>query len=201
MPSKSREELEREGRLAQFDEIDDSAPNDAQYNPDAEGFKEMPAGEYLCEIVRWEVEELHQFTWKDDAVSLHQLRPQLRSVESDGESVGCSSLAFLPMPTSGMQMPWWAANQWINFAKRAAASIGLQIPDGKLLPPGLKLTDFLNVLVEKKARVLVEFEANPNNNKVSPRLFGFRYSNEPKRPVSKARNSPQAETKKADVVI
>jgi len=110
------------------------------FDPNAEGWKDMPAGIHEVGLVFGEngtsVHPDTTFRLRDQGeFLLNQLRPKLRIAK--GPHTGATILDFLPMPTPGVVMPSSLANRWANFAR----AWGDDIAPGAMVPPGFALTE------------------------------------------------------------
>jgi len=151
-------------------------------NPNDTGFETAPAGAYIFKVYDYEIEQDHDFNYKGETFTLHQIRPKMRITPGQPHAGG-SAMAFLPMPTPGKAMIPFLANQWANFCK----SLGFTIPEGSTdpVPTEMRTATIHNPLELIKGRTcaaIIENQIkdgelqvdNSGKPRTGVKLFGFR---------------------------
>lgn len=114
------------------------------FDPDASGYRDAPPGTHEMRITSLEIKVEKQVTVpdKDDdrygqKIRLNHATIRLECVS--GEHAGATLMADVPIPTRGVVMPRFYANQWANFMK----SFGHPLPANVLWPEGFTFTQLV----------------------------------------------------------
>lgn len=171
------------------------------FDPDVKGWRDPTPGEHIVKVVDYQVRtgketnvRIRQGSDERMTVVHNQLEPRLQCDDDDTEA-GATVIDFIPMPTPGVQLPALLANQWGQFIK----SLGFDLPDGKLVPPGFSLEN----LIGRRCRAMVETQTTRDGEtklkkdgtpRVGIKMFGYSSLDKPARGSKTNASSTKAAT-------
>lgn len=145
----------------------------AEYDPTRVPIKPCPPGEHCFYVKDFEIKCNNQFKWNKQSYILNQLRVQL-FIPDEFPSAGCSTLAFLPLPTPNQQMPDGLASQWGQFLR----ALGFDAPKDVYVPAGFQLPMLKGkrclCVIERQTDATGTFKTDDQGEiRTGPKMFGF----------------------------